>query len=330
MAKTQASETQEEAKKDPKSLPFFAHFNELRKRLTNYVIVLVVLSFFFYWEPAHMVIMDIFFKDVLPHLPDGFALMGMFDAMTFRFTVGLYGALIVTSPLLLYHIFAFFAPAMKGRERKWVLPTVLAAGGLFVTGVVFAYFLIMPMTIEFLLSQHTAYTYEVPRGQDWLSGVALVLLAFGISFELPLVIFAFIGLGIIGYPTIRESWRVAYISLFIFAAVITPDRGPVTTLALGLSLIVLYESGLLASRLFLAERIDQQYVDAYEQMLLYDNAPTDDKEKLAARAKLKKQAEAAEKRIAAREARKADESEDSAQDSGGEQSSAEGESNTNA
>ncbi|MCL2437572.1 MAG: twin-arginine translocase subunit TatC [Coriobacteriia bacterium] len=293
---------------NPKSLPFFAHFNELRKRLTSYIIVLVALSFLFYWEPIHLAIMNIFFRDVIPRIPDGqFALMGMFDAMTFRFTVGVYGALIVTSPFLLYQIFAFFAPAMKGKERKWVFPTVLAAGGLFVTGVLFAYFLIMPMTIEFLLGQHTAYTFEVPRAQDWLSGVALVLIAFGISFELPLVIFALIGLGIVGYPTIRESWRVAYVSLFIFAAIITPDRGPVTTLALGLSLLILYESGLIASRFLLANRVDQQYIEAYEQMLLYDNAPTNDKDKLAKRAKLKKQAEAATARIKAREARKATE-----------------------
>jgi sec-independent protein translocase protein TatC len=302
-------QSQDSVLQEAKKLPFFAHFNELRKRLTYYVIALVFLSFLFYWEPIHLVIMDIFFRDVIPRLPDGqFALMGMFDAMTFRFMVGVYGALIVTSPLLLYQIFAFFAPAMKKRERKWVFPTVLAAGGLFITGVLFAYFLIMPMTIEFLLSQHTAYTFEVPRGQDWLSGVALVLLAFGISFELPLVIFALIALGVVGYPAIRESWRVAYVSLFIFAAVITPDRGPVTTLALGLSLIILYESGLIASRLFLAAKVDQQYVDAYEQAELYDKVPADNKEKLEQREKMRKRAEAAATRIKAREARRSAES----------------------
>jgi len=288
--------------KSTKTMPFFTHFNELRKRLTVYFIILVVLSLFFYWGPANELILAIIFRDVYPHLPDGqFALMGMFDAMTFRFTVGFYGALIITAPLLIYHIFAFFAPAIKPRERKWIFPSVAAAAGLFVTGILFAYFFIMPTAINWLMAQHTAFTYEVPRGQEWLAGVMMLLLSFGISFELPLIIFALIGLGVIKYPSIRESWRVVYVLLFVAAAIITPDRGPVTMIALSLALIILYEGGLVAAQIFLKSRVDQQYVDAYEEMLMYDNAPTENKEKLARREKLKKQAEAAQKRIDARE-----------------------------
>ena len=291
--------------KDSKTIPFFAHFNELRKRLTSYFIVLILLSFFFYWLPAHEMIMEILFRNVIPHLPDGqFALTGMFDSMTFRFTVGVYAALVVTSPLLVYHFFAFFAPAMKAKERKWVFPVSLSAGLLFITGVLFAYFIIMPIGVDWLMAQHSAYTQELPRAQEWLAGVMLILLSFGVSFELPLVIFALIGLGIVKYPSIRESWRVAYVLVFVMAAIVTPDRGPVTMIALSLALIVLYESGLIAARFLLAARVDEQYVDAYEEMLIYDNEPTDDKEKLARRKRLTKQAEAAKKRIAAREKRK--------------------------
>jgi sec-independent protein translocase protein TatC len=299
------AEAQGRVFKDSKNMPFFTHFNELRKRLTNYFIVFALLSFFFYWQPIHEAIMRILFRDVLPLLPGGqFAVMGIFDPMTFRFTVGVYAALVVTSPLLVYHIFAFFAPAMKVKERKWIFPVSIAAGGLFIMGILFAYFLILPTAVEWLMAQHTAYTFEMPRAQDWLAGVLLLLLSFGISFELPLVIFALIGLGIIKYPAIRESWRIAYVGLFVLAAVVTPDRGPITMVALALALIVLYESGLIAARFLLANRVDEQYVDAYEEMLVYDNAPTDNKEKLARRAKLKKQAAAAKKRLEAREKKK--------------------------
>jgi len=288
--------------KDPKSIPFLQHFNELRKRLTQYVIVLFALSFLFYWQPIHEFIMQIIFKDVFPHITDGqFAITGIFDAMTFRFTVGVYAAVIVTAPLLLYHVFAFFAPAMKSRERKWVFPTIASAGGLFLAGVLFAYFLILPTAVVWLVNQHTAFTYDVPRAQEWLSGVFLLLIAFGISFELPLIVFALIGLGIITYPAIRESWRVIYVGLFVLAAIVTPDRGPVTMLALAIALLILYEGGLLITRLVLAKRVDEQYVDAYNEMLLYDNAPTNNKEKLARRERMKKHAEAAQKRIDARE-----------------------------
>ena len=300
--------TQKSAKKtifgDPKKIPFFSHFNELRKRVTNYAIVLFALSFLFYWRPIYDIIMEIFFRDVLPNLPDGaFALTGMFDAMTFRFTVGLYGALIVTSPLLVYHILAFFAPAIKKRERKWIFPAAAAAAILFVTGVVFAYFVILPITVEFLLGQHSAYTFEVPRAQDWLAGVSLLLLAFGVSFQLPLVIFALIGLGIVKYPIIRESWRTAYILLFVLAALVTPDRGPISMLALAGALIVLYEGGLIAARFFLAQRVDEQYVELYHETLLEEGAPNNKKKRSDRIAKLKKQADAAQKRIDARRAK---------------------------
>jgi len=287
--------------KRTKTMPFFTHFNELRKRLTVYFVVLISLSLLFYWGPLNEAIMSIIFRDVYPHLPDGqFALTGMFDAMTFRFTIGIYGGLIVTAPLLIYQIFAFFAPAVKPRERKWIFPSAAAAGGLFVSGVLFAYFFIMPVAVSWLMAQHTAYTYELPRGQEWLSGVMMLLLSFGISFELPLIIFALIGLGVLKYPSVRESWRVVYIILFVMAAIITPDRGPFTMIALSIALIILYEGGLVAARIFLANRVDQQYIEVYEDMLMYDNAPTDNKEKLERREKMKKQAEAAQKRIDAR------------------------------
>ena len=326
MAKSGAAKTQGRLFKDPKSIPFFQHFNELRRRLTQYFAVLIILSFLFYWEPIHLFLLrDVFFRDVIPQLPTGgFALMGIFDAMTFRFTVGVYGALIITLPLLIYHIFAFFAPAVKQGERKWIFPTIAAAGGLFVAGVLFAYFLILPTAVEWLLAQHTQYTFEVPQAQPWLAGVSLLLLAFGISFELPLVIFALIGLGIISYPAIRESWRVAYVAIFVAAALITPDRGPVTMVALAIAMLFLYEGGLLAARFILASKVDEQYVDAYNEMLLYDNAPTDDSEKLARREKMRKQAEAAQIRIDARNAKNSAGESDQESQSAGDVKGAEG------
>ena len=288
---------------DAKKMPFFAHFNEIRKRLTQFFIVFFVLALLFYWAPINEFIAGIIFRDVIPHLPNGqFALMGPFDAFTFRLTIGVYGALIITLPLLIYHVLAFFAPAIKRSERKWIFPSAFAAGILFITGILFAYFLILPHAVEWLLAQHTAYTFEIPRGQEWLSGVAMLLIGFGISFELPLIVFALIGLGIISYPAVREAWRIVYVAMVFLAAIITPDRGPVTMVALAVALVILYEGGMLAARLFLSQKVDEQYADAYDDMIMYDNEPSDDPDKLAKRKKLTKKGLAAKKRIEARAA----------------------------
>ncbi|MCL2379865.1 MAG: twin-arginine translocase subunit TatC [Coriobacteriia bacterium] len=298
---------------DPKSLPFFAHFTELRKRLTQYIAVLVLLSFIFYIRPIYEFIMGILFNPIIPHLADyqtQLMFTGPFEAMTFRFSVGVYAALLVTSPLFVYHLFAFFAPAMKERERKWVFPVTFAAAGLFILGVLFAYFAVVPMAFEWLVSQNTDYTVIMPRAQEWLSGVGMLLLGFGISFELPLVMFFMIGLGVISYPVLRESWRVAYVAMFAVGAIVTPDKSPFTMVALAIALIVLYEGGLLAARFAFANRVDEQYVDLYEDMLMYDDEPTDDKEELAKRKKITKQAMAAKKRIEQREARRKQESDE--------------------
>jgi len=290
---------------DPKKIPFFAHFNEIRKRLTQFFVVFFALALLFYWAPINEAISRIIFRDVIPHLPQGqFALMGPFDAFTFRLTIGVYGALIITLPLLIYHIFAFFAPAIRRSERKWIFPSAIAAGILFLLGIAFAYFLILPHAVEWLLAQHTAYTFEIPRGQEWLSGIAMLLIGFGISFELPLVVFALIGLGVISYPAVREAWRIAYVAMVFLAAIITPDRGPVTMIALAVALIILYEGGLLAARLFLSQKVDEQYADAYDDMLMYDNEPTEDPDKLAKRKHITKKGLAAKKRLATRAAKK--------------------------
>ena len=292
---------------EAKKLPFFEHFAELRRRATICIAVVFVLCVAFYLEAPNEFITNVLFGPIRPFMPAAhqkLAVTGPFEAMTFRFQIGALGALVVASPLILYHIFAFFAPALKERERKWVFPTVAAAVILFLGGVAFAYFFIAPAAFEWLAEQNTSMITQLPMAQQWLSGVGMILLGFGLSFELPLVVFYVVGFGILSYRIVRESWRVAYVGITVLAAIATPDWSPYPMLGLSLALILLFEGSLFAARIVFKHRIDQQYVDAYDEMLMYDNEPTDDKETLKKRAKLTAQAEAARKRLAAHEVEK--------------------------
>jgi len=293
---------------NPKKMPFFSHFAELRRRATICFSFVFLLCIGFYLQPAYEFIMRLLFKPIQPYMPvvmsDGLPKLiftGPFEAMTFRFQVGAFAALIVASPLILYHLFAFLSPALKGKERKWVFPSVATAIILFLAGVAFAYFFIVPAAFEWLAEQNTELTIVMPIAQEWLSGVSMMLIGFGLSFELPLVVFYIIGMGILPYRIARESWRVAYIGITVVAAIATPDWSPYPMVGLSLALILLFEGSLLAARIVFARRIDKQYISAYENMLMYDNEPTEDSTKIKKREKLTAQAEAARKRIAARE-----------------------------
>jgi len=285
-------------------MPFFSHFAELRRRATVCLVVVFILCIAFYMKPAYEFTMQLLFGPIQPFMPPNFQQLGLtgpFAPMTFRFQVAAWAALVVASPVILYHLFAFLSPALKERERKWIVPTVLVAILLFMAGLAFSYFFIVPAAFEWLAEQNTSMTVQIPMAEQWLSGVGMMLIGFGLSFELPLVVFYVVGWGIIPYRVVRESWRVAYVGITVLAAIATPDWSPYPMLGLSLALIILFEGSLFAARIVFARRIDQQYLTAYENMLMYDDEPTDDPAKLKKREKLTAQAAAASKRIAARE-----------------------------
>ncbi|MDR1776147.1 MAG: twin-arginine translocase subunit TatC [Actinomycetes bacterium] len=278
----------------PKRMPFLEHFGELRRRITVCVLVLVVITIAFYFEPCYRFLSWLLLHPVQAALPaDGLKTFGPFEAMTLRFQIGFYGALVVTSPLILYELFAFLTPAFKQRERRWIFPTVAAAVLLFLAGIAFSYFVILPKGFEWLAQQGGGVTTSMGRANDYFSGIALILIGFGVSFELPLAVFYLIGAGVLPYYTVRDSWRVAYVVMVIVASIATPDWSPYPMIGLSLALIALFEGSLFAAKLVFGRRIAQQAIDAYEDQQAYDNEPTDDKDKLQRRAKLAKRAAAA-------------------------------------
>ena len=204
----------------PKQMPFFQHFAELRKRLTIIVIVIFVLSMVFYMEKCYVFLLDIFLAPVRAYLPGGkLTVLGPFEQMTFRFKVAFAASIIASMPVILYEIFAFITPALKPKEKKWVFPTVIAAVFLFLGGAAFAYFVIMGPAFQWLSSQGAGVISSMAAAGQYFSGISMLMIGFGIGFELPLVVFYLIGLGILKYDVIRGGWRYAYVAIVVIAAV---------------------------------------------------------------------------------------------------------------
>jgi sec-independent protein translocase protein TatC len=234
------------------------HIEELRRRIivtVGAIVVASVVLYFFSWE-----ILEVVMAPVSPYL-DGEQLniLGPFEAFTFRFKVALYAAIVLCSPIIIYQILAFFTPALRPREQKYFLPTFLIGVLLFLAGNAFAYFVVLGPAFEWMLSQADSDIVRVlPEASRYLTGVVMLLLGFGLAFEIPIVIFYLVAFDVVSYKKMRSSWRVAYVVLMIIAAVATPDWSPVTMGLLFGALLLLYESSLFIARIVLSKRIKAQ------------------------------------------------------------------------
>lgn len=249
----------------PKRLPFFEHIAELRQRLVIMVLTLFVGSTVLYFNPMFTWIMDWVLAPIRDMIPGGqLNVFGPFETFTFRFKVSLFASIVVFSPILIWQVMAFFLPALKKNERKWVVPTFFAAAVLFLSGAGFAYAVIMRPAFTFMFTQGGDMVQLIPAADKFLTGIGLLMVGFGLAFEIPILVFYSIGFGLIPYRKMRENWRFAYAGLAVVAAVATPDWSPVTMGLLGGSLVVLYEGSLFFARIAFAKRIREQQALAAE------------------------------------------------------------------
>lgn len=166
--------------------------------------------------------------------------------------------------MIIWQVLAFFLPALKAKERKWFIPTFFCAVILFILGVVFCYCVILNTAIQWLVDQSQGLGDIIPQMSAYIDIIIKFEIGFGIAFQLPLIVFYLVVFGIIPYKKLRSSWRIIYIILMVFCAVITPDASPVTMLLLFGALIALYEISLMMSRIVLAKKIAREKAEEEE------------------------------------------------------------------
>lgn len=247
----------------PARMPLFDHLGELRMRLVRIVACLAIAVIVFYMATPIMgqfLLMPI--AEFLPQDPESFmsnmAFLDPFEAFAVRFEISFFAALIATSPVILWQILAFFLPALKPKERKWFVPTFVAAVVLFIMGVVFCYAVILNAAFQWLTDQAAGLGYVLPRGSSYIDMIIKFEIAFGVAFELPLVIFYLVIFDVVPYKKLRGSWRTVYVVLMVLCAMTTPDASPVTMLLMFAAMIALYEISLLLARIVLTKRIKKQ------------------------------------------------------------------------
>jgi sec-independent protein translocase protein TatC len=229
-------------------MPFTSHLEELRTRLIR-VLAAVGIGFV-----ACYGFKDWLFKIITQPLADvlpakSFMIYtGMPEAFFIYMQIAFFASLLLTGPYCLYQVWKFISPGLLPGEKKYVLPFVLVSSTLFISGVLFGYFLVLPPAFKFFVSFSSDFLKPMFSLKEYLSLSLKFLLGFGVSFQLPVFLFFMTKIGIVNARMLSKHRRYAILIIFILAAVLTPSPDAITQTLMALPLMVLYEVGIVVSR----------------------------------------------------------------------------------
>ena len=226
-------------------LSIVEHLDELRSRLIVTAFALAVAFGLCFWQNHRL--LDIV-NDPLPHGIKPITLSPA-ESFTTTMTVSAYFALLLTLPIILYELYAFVLPAFTPTERKIAFPLLMLIPFLFIAGVVFGYFIVIPAAIKFLLNFNDDQFNIQIRAREYYSFVSLTLIAMGAVFQVPVGILAATRLGLTTPQKLRKNRRYAFLICSIVAAAL-PGVDPVSMLIEMVPLLVLYELSILLAAAF--------------------------------------------------------------------------------
>jgi sec-independent protein translocase protein TatC len=225
-------------------LTLVEHLDELRTRIIISLVALGVAFGLCFWQN------ELLLEIANEPLPDGFEpiTFGVSEPFMTTITISAYAAIVIALPVLLYQAYAFVLPALTRQERRVIVPFLFMVPFLFVAGVVFAYFVVVPAATQFLLNFNAdEFNVEV-RARDYYSFFAVTLAAVGILFQVPIGVLAVTRLGIVTPEQLAANRRYAILVIAVLAMLL-PGTDPVTMLISMVPLIILFEGSLVLARL---------------------------------------------------------------------------------
>jgi sec-independent protein translocase protein TatC len=227
-------------------LTLVEHLDELRARLIVCLAVFVVALALCFWQ--NNLLLEIA-SGPLPDDHEKLLTLGVTEPFTTTLTVAVYGALVLSLPVLLYQLYAYVLPAFSDAERRLIMPLLLLFPLLFVAGLAFAYFVVMPAALGFLLNFNESQFVVQVRARDYYSFFSMTELGCALLFQMPLAILAVTRLGIVRVEQLRANRRYAYLVIAIVAAAL-PGVDPVSMLIEMVPLLILFELSILLARAF--------------------------------------------------------------------------------
>lgn len=230
-------------------MPFTGHLEELRKCIVICFIAIgigFIISYGFKEKIFHYLTIPLISA---MQADDKLIFTGLPEAFFTYLKVSLLSGLMLAAPVLLYQFWLFVAPGLYNKERKLLIPIVFLSSFFFIGGALFGYFIVFPFGFKFFLGFATETIRPLPSMREYLSFSSKLLLAFGLVFELPLIITFLARLGIVTVEFLKKNRKYALLLFFVFAAVLTPPD-VVTQIMMAFPLMLLYEISILGARVF--------------------------------------------------------------------------------
>jgi sec-independent protein translocase protein TatC len=239
---------------EPDKQPFTAHLEELRSRLIKCFIAVGVgflISYGFKVQIFHILT-----APLLHAMPSGDHLIytNLPEAFFTFLKAAFISGIMLAFPVILYQFWMFIGPGLYDREKRMVLPILLLSTIFFIGGTLFAYFVVFPYGFQFFLSFASDTIQPLPSMKEYLGFSSKMLLAFGLIFELPLVITFLARLGIVSVDFLKRFRKYAILLAFVVGAILTPPD-VATQVFMAVPLILLYEISIIGARLFGRQKV---------------------------------------------------------------------------
>lgn len=250
--------------------PFISHLIELRDRLLR--VVLSVLVVFLGLSSYANDIYTYLAGPLLRHMPKDSTMIAIEVASPFfiPFKLALVVAIFICVPFILYQFWAFVAPGLYKRERRMIFPLLIASTLLFYLGVVFAYFVVFPLIFGFLTAAAPVGVAVMTDIGKYLDFVLTLFFAFGVCFEVPIFTIVLVWSGIVSRASLAEKRPYVIVGAFVIGMLLTPPDAISQTL-LAIPMWMLFEIGLLCSRLFVPKKQDDDADNALEYFEDHDD-----------------------------------------------------------
>jgi sec-independent protein translocase protein TatC len=243
-------------------MPFLDHLEELRWRLIWSLGAALVGAIIGFVIVKEFNVLGILVTPIEPFL-EGTKLkyLSPMDPFFMTLKVGIMLGLLLAGPIIIYQIWAFLSPALLPSEKRAIVPSLYFGLLLFAAGMAMAYYIVLPITLEFTMGFQEGTMEQAITADRYLSMVVRLLLAFGLVFELPVVILALSVLGVVTPELLAEKRRYAIAGVTIVSAMITPGDVVTVTIMMMIPLMVLYEVSIVLSRVVTRKRLQSLAVE---------------------------------------------------------------------
>ena len=240
-------------------MPFLDHLEELRWRILWSLLAIVIGSIVGYILVLKFEVLDILispFYEVMGS-EEKLVTLSPTEGFFLLLRIGILSGVILSSPIIVYQIWSFLSPALEKHEKRAIIPALYLGVVLFAAGVLMSYYLALPVTLQFLLFFGADYFEPMMQAGLYFSFVTKLLMAFGVLFEMPVVIMILSALGLVSPEFLRKKRRHAIVIITILASVMSPGDLVTVTAIMMVPMVFLYEFSILLSVIITRRRRDR-------------------------------------------------------------------------